>query len=108
MKRAAIVGLAALLSACVTAQLSPEAERIRLTDNPDVVKPCRFVANVEGSDSMNGGLLGQGAAEENAMRRMKNAAAEKGANTLYITKGDGAKFSGSKQRGEAYSCPVGS
>ena len=98
-------GVALMTSACVTSRLTPEAEAIRLTDNPEVVKGCTFIANVEGSDQMNGGTLGQGAAEENAMRRMRNQAAEKKANTLYVTRPDGTKFSGSHQRGEAYTCP---
>lgn len=106
MRRAMALVLLSL-AACVTTRLTLDAQRVRLTDNPEVVKGCRFIANVEGSDRMNGGMLGQGAAEENAMRRMKNQAAELKANTIYLTKSDGVKFSGSKQRGEAYDCPAG-
>lgn len=103
MRRYAI-GLLLATSACVTTKLSPEAQAIRLTSNADVVKGCKFLGNVEGTDNMNGGMLGQNAAAENAMRRMKNKAAALHANTIFLTANDGTKFSGSTQRGEAYAC----
>jgi hypothetical protein len=53
---------------------------------------------------MNGGFVGQGAAEENAERRLRNAAAERGANIILMTK-EATSLLGSRQQGEAYRCP---
>lgn len=92
-----------LCSGCVTVRLSPDGEMVRLTSNPEVVRNCKYVGQVKGSDHMNGGLAGQGAAEENAMREIRNNAAEMRANTVHIlnvTTGT----SGSAVRGEAYQC----
>ncbi|MDB5971583.1 MAG: hypothetical protein JWQ90_4033 [Hydrocarboniphaga sp.] len=97
----AIVSL--LLASCVTVTLSPEGSQVRLTSNPDVVKGCSYIGFVQGTDHMNGGLAGQGAAEEDAMREIRNNAAKMGANTVNLivtTTG----FSGSAVRGEAYKC----
>ena len=49
---------------------------------------------------MNGGTMGQGAAEENANRRLRNNAAKMGADTIFGT--STTNTSGSVQRGEAY------
>jgi hypothetical protein len=96
--------LAASLPACVTTKLTPDAEAVRVVSDAQAVTGCTYVAEVEGGDSMNGGLLGQGAAEENAYRRLKNAAAKAGANTVLLaTSRTGT--SGSKYRGAAYTCP---
>jgi uncharacterized protein YbjQ (UPF0145 family) len=92
-----------LLTACVTTDLTPAGEKVRVTSNPDAVRGCTLVGEIVGRDRMNGGMAGQGAAEENAMRRMKNQAAEMGADTvLMVTAATG--FSGSIQRGEGYRC----
>lgn len=92
-----------LCSACVNVILSPEGEVVRLTSNPEVVRGCKYIGQVQGTDHWNGGRSGQGAAEENAMREIRNNAAEMGANTVHlltITTGT----SGSAVRGEAYKC----
>jgi len=76
---------------------------VRLTSNAEVVRNCKYIGQVKGSDHMNGGLSGQGAAEENAMREIRNSAAEMRANTVHIlnvTTGT----SGSAVRCEAYHC----
>lgn len=91
------------VAACVTTNLTPAGSKVRLTSNPDVVKPCKFLGEVKGADRMNGGMMGQGAAEENANRRLRNNAAAMGADTVFVgTSTTG--FSGSVQRGEAYIC----
>ncbi len=91
------------LTACSTASLSPGGSKVRLTSNPEVVRNCSYIGQVQGTDHLNGGLLGQGVAEESAMRKIRNQAAEMGANTVHlVTKSTG--FSGSAVRGEAYRC----
>ena len=92
-----------LLAACVRAKLTPEGERVRLTTNQEAVKGCKLVGPIESSDKMNGGLFGQGAAEETAARRIRNDAAKMGANVvLYVS--TATSMSGSRMRGEAYAC----
>jgi hypothetical protein len=91
------------VAGCVTTQLTPEAMAIRVTANPEAVKGCKYLGAVEGKDTMNGGMLGQGAAEENAMRKIRNHAAEMKANVVFLVP-QSTKFSGSHQRGEAYHC----
>ena len=92
-----------LLTGCVTVKLSPEGSKIRLTSNPNVVNGCSYIDQVQGTDHMNGGLAGQGAAEENAMREIRNLAAEMGADTVHlVTQTTGT--SGAAVRGEAYKC----
>lgn len=103
MKIIVVAFLAFLQVACVNISMSPEGSKVRLTSNPETIRGCKYVALVKGTDHMNGGLAGQGAAEENAMRKIRNKAAEIGADTVMfynITTG----FSGSAVRGEAYKC----
>lgn len=103
VRRLLLVASAALLSACVTTRLTPEAEHVRVTTNPEAVRGCTLLGNIEASDLMNGGMVGQMAAEENARRRLQNKAAELGANiVLQGTSTTGT--SGSRTRGEAYRC----
>lgn len=91
------------LTACSTVNLSAEGSQVRLTSNSDVIRNCRYLGQVQGTDHMNGGLAGQGAAEENAMRKVRNRAAAMGADTIHlITHTTG--FSGAAVRGEAYKC----
>jgi uncharacterized protein YbjQ (UPF0145 family) len=96
-----------LTAGCVTTDLTPEAERVRITSNPEVVRPCKFVGEVTGADRMNGGTMGQGAAEENANRRLRNNAAAMGADTVFVGTST-TNTSGSVQRGEAYQCGTAS
>ena len=94
-----------LTSACVTTKLTPAAERVRVTTNVEALKDCKLLGNVDASDRLNGGMAGQMAAEENTNRRLRNKAAEMGANTvLMVTSTTG--MSGSRSRAEAYACPL--
>lgn len=104
MKLAISLSLSALLlTACVTVSLSPEGSQVRLTSNPEVVRACSYIGQVQGTDHMNGGLAGQGAAEENAMREIRNRAAQMGSNTVHLVTST-TGFSGAAVRGEAYKC----
>lgn len=104
MRRLAIVVILIGLGACVHVQLTPEGERVRVTSNPEAVRGCKLVGNVDASDRMNGGMAGQMAAEENAQRTLKNKTAEMGANVVLLTTAT-TGTSGSRARGEAYACP---
>ena len=105
MKRIALGFRFVLLSSCVYNSLTPEGAKVRVTSNPDVVRPCTLVGEVKGADHWNGGMAGQGAAEETAMRELKNRTAAMGANVVFITTSH-ANMSGAVQRGEAYKCPA--
>ena len=102
MKRLLLLGL---LVGCVTTQLTPAGRAVRLTSNPEAVSGCRLVGEIEGKDRVNGGMLGQGAAEENATRRLKNKAAEMGANVVLLTTSS-AGMGGARMLGEGYLCPT--
>jgi hypothetical protein len=95
-----LVGLA-LLGGC--ASMTPAGEQVRVTTNPEIVKGCEYLGEVKGADHMWGGAFGQGAAEKNAHKRLKNNAAEMGADTVLLAT-DHTGFSGSVKRGEAYRC----
>lgn len=92
-----------VVTSCVTTDLTPAGAKVRVTSNPEVVRPCKFIGEVTGADRMNGGTMGQGVAEENANRRIRNNAAAMGADTVFIGTAT-TNTSGSVQRGEAYLC----
>lgn len=102
MRRLAILWFA-LLAGCVTTHLTPDGERVRVTSSSDASKGCKLVGPIDASDRMNGGMVGQMAAEENAQRRLKNKAAEMGAN-LVVLASSTTGMSGSRVRGEAFAC----
>lgn len=103
MKRIAFATLLAALSGCVTTRLSSEGEAVRVTSNSEAVQGCEYIGEVRASDRMNGGMLGQGAAEENTLRRLKNRTAEMGGNVVLLTTAN-AGMAGASTLGEAYRC----
>lgn len=92
------------LAACVTTRLTHAGALVRLTPNPEAVRGCTLVGPISASDRLQGGMVGQMAAEENAHRRLQNKAAEMGANVVLFTAAE-TGMSGSRARGEAYRCP---
>ena len=103
LSRASILFLLAFTACARAVNLSPAAEAVRVTSNPDAVKGCKFIAEVTGADRLNGGMMGQMAAEENATRFLKKNASEAGANTVLVSAST-TGMSGSRKRGEAYAC----
>jgi hypothetical protein len=57
-----------LVIGCVSA--SPEAQKVRVTSNPDVVKPCQFLGNVKAMSGW-GGPAGSGMAGNNIEETLK-------------------------------------
>lgn len=98
MKRTLILA-SALLFACVSA--SPEAQKVRVTNNPDVVHGCKYLGNVKAMSGW-GGPAGSGIAANNIEETLKERAHKLGANVLYIVGNAGSKGSG-----EAYLCTEG-
>lgn len=92
-----------LVTSCAYAKLDPAARDVRVTSNTDAVRGCTLKGEVTGADALNGGLVGQGAAEKNAMVKLRNEAAKIGANVVLLSTGS-TNFSGSRYRGEAYAC----
>ena len=89
--------------ACVTTKVTPAGDKVRVTSSQDAVAGCKLLGEVIGADHMNGGLAGQGAAEENAPRRLKNEAAAMGADPVLVVPSTPG-MSGSTLRGAAYRC----
>jgi hypothetical protein len=96
-----LIVLCSLSVGCTS--LTPQGSSVRITSNPDVIKGCEYIGEVKGSDRMGGGWSGQGLAESNAHKRIKNNAAAMGADTVLLVT-DQTGFSGSVKRGEAYKC----
>lgn len=86
------------------ATVTPAGQKVRVTANPEVVRGCKYIGEVKGSDRMWGGLAGQGIAEDNAVIRLKNKDAAMGGNVVLMTVAS-TNTSGSSQRGEAHFCP---
>jgi len=98
-----IAGVSLLLASCVTTTLTPEGAKVRVTTNQEAVHGCVLIGEVKGADHMNGGTMGQGAAQETAMRELKNRAAAMGADTVLMITST-TNTSGSVQLGEGYRC----
>lgn len=96
MRRQTILGALLLVGAgCVT--VSPEAESVRVTSNPDVVRGCRFLGNVDATSGW-GGSAGTGLAQSNTEKALRNKTAKLGGNVLFLV------ASGIHSSGEAYAC----
>lgn len=94
--------LSALLSlltlACVSA--SPEAQRVRVTSNPDVVRQCEFLGNVRAMSGWGSGGMGRNNVEETLKERTHAL----GGNVVFIgSEASGREAIGSGT-GEAYKC----
>jgi hypothetical protein len=90
--------LAAVLAFAGCVSITPQAEHVRVTNNPNVVKDCAFVGNVK---SLSG--WGSGLGPENNERALKNDTAALGGNVLYVvSQTSGGGFA--RSAGEAYRC----
>jgi hypothetical protein len=90
-----------LFTSCVSH--SPGASAVRLTNNPEVVKNCTFIANVSGTSGW-GGAAGQSIGARQVETKMKNQTAQMGGNTLYLVSTKGGFTP--RGVGEAYHCPM--
>jgi hypothetical protein len=99
MKR--LLAAALLFASCVS--VTPAGEKVRVTSNPEAVRNCALLGEVKGAEHLWGGWAGQGIAENNAYKELKNRTAAMGGDTaLMVSSSTG--FSGSVQRAEAYRC----
>jgi len=107
--------VAALLAfACATvgpespiAQVPPAIDQISvlLTSNPDTVRGCTFVGDVQGADRWSAGLGAGDAARKEAVQEVKQRAAGMKANAVLLIAST-TESSGSRVRAEAYRCPA--
>jgi hypothetical protein len=97
-------GTCLVLTACITTRLTREGRPVRVTARSELVANCTKLGDVVGPGTKDAGILEQDAANESALRRLRNDAGKMGANTVLLsarkTPADSAK------RGEAYVCPV--
>jgi len=97
MKRAITLIAVPLLSMCVSA--SPEGQKVRVTNNPDVVRDCKFLGNVKAMSGWGGDPDMKGVGMNNIEETLRDRAAKLGANAVYVISN-----SGSRGNGEAYLC----
>lgn len=101
MKKTILLALVSLTVAGCAVSLKPGAKNIRITSNPNVVKDCKFIANIEG-DSDLGGLAYQNTAGQSVANQLKNKALEVGADTVFAD--IQTSWGGTHTVGEAYLC----
>lgn len=97
MRRVTVL-FAALLGGCTTS-LVPGAEAVRVTTDASAVQGCARIGEVKGGDNMSSA----GRGEENASRRLKNAAVKLGANVVLLSSTT-AHLNATQMRGEAFKC----
>lgn len=80
---------------------NPNANMVRVTDNTEVVRSCKFVGNVRAA-SMFGGAIG----DERATTELQSKVADLGGNVLYLLTSKSGKSvaDGASATGEAYRC----
>jgi hypothetical protein len=79
-------------------ELTPSGARVRMRSNATDVSKCEFLGEVQGTDDIQ---IASDLREANAIRALKNAAAEKGGDTVLVIS---TSNQGSRQHGEAYRC----
>jgi hypothetical protein len=90
-----LLSCAVIVSACVST--TPQGAKVRVTSNPDVVKPCQFLGNVKATSGW-GGSGGTGLAGSNTEKTLQNKTASLGGNVVFVV------ASGIHASGEAYRC----
>jgi hypothetical protein len=84
------------LFGCATA--TPQAQLVRVTNNPDVVRGCEFLGNVKAMSGWGGSAAG-GLAARNIEETLKQRTHDLGGNVVYIIQNET-----SRGTGEAYRC----
>lgn len=106
MRTLIIIATVVLIVACAHDSAN---DWIRLTSNPDVVRGCKYLGQVEDSDHS---LWGSGHANENVEESIRAQAADKGANVIFLntataTQGWLANGGSAQKQGDAYRCDDG-
>lgn len=77
-------------------------DKVRVTDNPDVVEECEYLGEAKGKGAW-GGMFMQRIGENKAYKHLQEAVYKRGGNTALLTSTQ-TGFSGAKYRAEAYYC----
>ncbi len=96
-----VVAALGLQTACATNQTPPA--QVLLTDNPEAIKGCRFLGQVQGSDPA-WSTNGQGFSASQS--EIRNQASQLGADTVFVISslGAGGTYGGTSVQGQAYKC----
>lgn len=104
LHRACLLTLFVFLVGCAP-RLSAQEAAVEIVTDRALVADCTYLGPVYGEERSMGGLLLGGAAESNALARLKQEAAQLGGNTVALaSKNTG--FDGSQTLGEAFQCAV--
>ncbi len=98
-----IIWLAALLSLCGCATLSPGGKEVRLTHNPEMTRNCKFLKQVEVKTPLSG--TGEIAGQDSLMIQLRNETAKVGGDTVFVEQARQG-YAGLKALGTAYDCRV--
>jgi Domain of unknown function (DUF4156) len=91
----AAYGLLIVVCGCTSA--SPAAQKVRITQNPEAVKGCRFLGNVKATSGWGGAAM-SGVGAHNAEVALQEKTAKLGGDVLFVV------ASGTHASGEAYDC----
>jgi hypothetical protein len=94
-----ILALSTAISGCIT--LTKQGTTVRVVNNVEVIRDCKYISQVESSSSWGG--LASGVAFDNAMNEMKNKTASMGGDTVYTTTML-SSWGGTRMIGDAYNC----
>jgi len=84
-----------LFVGCISA--SPAAQKVRITQNPEAVKGCRFLGNVKATSGWGGAAM-SGVGAHNAEVALQEKTAKLGGDVVFVI------ASGAHASGEAYDC----
>lgn len=101
MKWAWVLAAFVALTGCQTATTASNG--VIVTGNPENVRGCKFLGQEIGRQYLIGGVMLMGAAQEDANRRLRNQAAEKGATHLLTTNAQ-MGMGGASATGDLYRC----
>ena len=95
------LGTASLFACASGVTPTAASAKVRVTSNPDVVKPCKFLGNV--SAKAVGGTWATTPGER-AQQRLQQQTLDLGGNTVFIAS-NSADARVAAETGEAYQCP---
>ena len=96
-----LISVSTFVSGCATT-LSNKGAFVRVTNQAEEVKNCKYLGQVSASSSW-GGFAATGIGFESAMNELKNKAAERGA-TVLLTQVISNTMGGTRMIGDAYYC----
>lgn len=116
MKKSAIILTAIWLGGCAATSVTSAGQKVLVSNSRHIPKKCRYLGEVNGSQGnfFTGNYTSDSHLDEGALNKMRNRAAEMGANYVQIitnragqfnSGGNGVGDSTATVIGNAYSCP---